>query len=154
MRGIQIVCVGKIKEAYFKDGIDYYVKNIRRFIPMEIVECPDEPTPEKASASMEEEIRRVEGQRILQKIKEEDYVVTLCIDGKHYDTASWIRHTKRQMPYIEGNLVFVIGGSLGLSKDVIKRGNEALSFSNMTFPHQMMRMILCEQVLRIFSETT
>ncbi|MDO4977325.1 MAG: 23S rRNA (pseudouridine(1915)-N(3))-methyltransferase RlmH [Eubacteriales bacterium] len=150
MKGFRIVCVGKIKEAYFNDGIDYYVKDIRKSMPMEVVECPDEPTPDRASEAQEAEIRRIEGSRILQKIHEDDYVVALCIDGKHYDTTKWISRTKRQMAETRGYYTFVIGGSLGLSEEVVRRANEKLSFSSMTFPHQMMRMILCEQIARIF----
>lgn len=153
MRGFRIVCVGRIKEQYFNDGIAFYQKEIRKFLPMDIVECPDEATPDKASPAQEEEIRRIEGQRILQKIQEEDYVIALCIDGKHYETSRWIARMRKQMEQARGLIVFVIGGSLGLSDEVVRRANEKLSFSAMTFPHQMMRMILCEQISRIFKES-
>ena len=151
MRGFRIVCVGKIKEDYFRKGLAYYRKEIGKSFPIEIIECIDEPTPEKASKAQESEIQRVEGQRILQKIKEEDHVIALCIDGKHYNTEKWIAHVRRQMEGISGDMVFVIGGSLGLSEEVRKRADEKLSFSAMTFPHQMMRMILCEQIARVLS---
>ncbi len=117
---------------------------------MEILECQDEPTPDRASIAQETEIRHIEGQRILQKIKDDDYVIALCIDGKHYHTDKWIGRIRRQMNQTQGSITFVIGGSLGLADEVVKRADEKLSFSSMTFPHQMMRMILCEQIARVF----
>lgn len=146
MNGIKILCVGKIKEKYFSEGIRYYLRQIRTRYPAEILECPDEPTPDKASATEEDLIKRTEGKRILQKIQPEDYVVALSIDGMHYDTNSWRERMKKRSCQIRGSLVFVIGGSLGLSREVEQRADEKLSFSSMTFPHQMMRLILCEQL--------
>lgn len=148
MKALKIICVGKIKEKYFNEGIDLYGKEIRRSIPLDILECPDEPTPDKASVPQEEAIRIKEGRKILQKIREDDHVIALCIDGKEYDSPAWAAHLKELMGRVSGSLVFVIGGSLGLSREVISRANEKLSFSSMTFPHQMMRMILCEQITR------
>ncbi|MBR5046751.1 MAG: 23S rRNA (pseudouridine(1915)-N(3))-methyltransferase RlmH [Eubacterium sp.] len=149
MRDLKIVCVGKIKENYFNEGISLYEQAIRRSVPFAILECPDEPTPDKASPALEEEIRTKEGRRILQKIREDDYVIALCIDGKEYDSPAWKNHLKKLMGRVTGSLVFVIGGSLGLSQEVVRRADERLSFSSMTFPHQMMRMILCEQIARV-----
>lgn len=148
MRTLKIVCVGKIKEKYFNEGIDLYGKQIRRLVPLEILECPDEPTPERASAAQENAIRLKEGRRILQKIQGDDHVIALCIDGKEYSSSAWASHMKKVMNSVPGSLVFVIGGSLGLSDEVIQRADEKLSFSSMTFPHQMMRMILCEQIAK------
>ena len=84
MRGIKIVCVGRVKEEFFKEGIGHYVKEIRKKYPMDILECPDEPTPDSCPESVERQIRDTEGERILNKIKDDEYVVALCIDGKHY----------------------------------------------------------------------
>lgn len=151
MKIIKILCVGKIKEKYFRDGIEFYIKQIRKKYPVEIVECADEPTPEGASENMEETIRKVEGKRLLDKIREEDYVIALCIEGKHYDTQAWRKRLERCFLQTEEALVFVIGGSLGLPKEVVKRADETLSFSAMTFPHQMMRLILCEQLAEIIN---
>ena len=148
MKALKIICVGKIKEKYFNEGIDLYGKEIRRSVPLEILECPDEPTPERASAAQEEAIRIKEGRRILQKIQDDDHVIALCIDGKEYSSPVWASHMKKVMSSVAGSLVFVIGGSLGLSDDVVRRADEKLSFSSMTFPHQMMRMILCEQIAK------
>ncbi len=149
MKGIRIVCVGKVKEAYFRDGIDYYVREIRRNVPIEIVECPDEPTPDGASKAVEDQIRHREGEKILAKISCEDYVCALCIEGKQSEDEKWISNTKKTMKQVNGWYTFVIGGSLGLSPQVVRRADEKLSFSAMTFPHQMMRMILCEHLSRL-----
>lgn len=150
MTEIKILCVGRVKEKYFCDGISYYIQMIRQHYSVQVIECTDEPTPDKASEAEEWQIREKEGERLLQKIKEEDYVIALCIDGKQYSSAQWQKHMQQCAGRISGSLVFVIGGSLGLSDQVIHRANEKLSFSAMTFPHQMMRMILCEQVAAAF----
>lgn len=144
MKDIKIVCAGKIKESYFTKGIEEALKSIRRFYPVSLRECQDEPTPEGASFAMEEIIKEKEGQRILSCIDREDYVVALCIEGKHYSTDKWHRHLSQVRDQTAASLVFVIGGSLGLSDEVVRRADEKLSFSSMTFPHQMMRVILLE----------
>lgn len=146
MKGIKILCVGKIKEKYFTEGILYYVRQIRKRYPMEILECSDEPTPDKLSAVEENLIKTIEGKRLLQKIQPEDYVIALSIDGKHYDTITWRERMEKRSRQTQGTLVFLIGGSLGLSREVEQRADEKLSFSAMTFPHQMMRLILCQQL--------
>ena len=146
MTGIKIVCVGKVKEAYFKEGIDYYIKKIRRKYPIEIMECPDEATPDQISDALSCQIRETEGKRILKRIKDEDYVIALCIDGSRYSTSQWKKRILTQISQKKGNIVFVVGGSLGLSDSVIQRADETLSFSALTFPHQMMRLILCQQL--------
>lgn len=151
MRGFRIICVGKVKEEYFRDGIASYLKEIRKAYPIDILECPDEPTPENASSTVEEQIKRVEGERILSKISAEDYVSALCIDGKQYSDDKWLGHVLRDMERIDGYYDFVIGGSLGLSGEVMNRADDKISFSRMTFPHQMMRMILCEQIAKLTS---
>lgn len=151
MTDIKILCVGRIKEKYFCDGIAYFVGKIRKQYPVQVMECADEPTPDKASEAEERQIRAKEGERLLQKINEEDYVVALCIDGKQYSSDLWQKRMRQRVCRVSGSLVFVIGGSLGLSDEVVRRANEKLSFSAMTFPHQMMRMILCEQLAAVFS---
>ena len=116
---------------------------------MDIMECPDEPTPDQCPASVERQIREMEGERILSKIKDDDYVIALCIDGKHYSTSAWKKRMERVFSTVSSDVVSVIGGSLGLADKVVRRANEQLSFSALTFPHQMMRLILCEQIARI-----
>lgn len=152
MQGIKILCVGKVKEKYLRDGIAHYLRQIRRRYPVEIVECDDAPTPDGASKAAERQIREKEGGRLLEKIKEGDYVIALCIDGKHYPSDVWQERIRNRIRLVSGSLVFVIGGSLGLSETVERRADEKLSFSAMTFPHQMMRMILCEQIAGIVTD--
>lgn len=152
MKGIKIICVGKIKEKYFSEGIRYYVQRIRSRYPMDILECPDEPTPDKASETEENLIKSKEGKRILEKIQPDDHVIALAIDGRHYDTEAWQERMRKCSCQVRGYMVFVIGGSLGLSDEVLRRADEKLSFSAMTFPHQMMRMILCQQLARWIEE--
>ena len=149
MTEFRIICVGKVKEAFFRDGIESFLGEIRRYHRAEILECADEPTPDMCPAAEERAILQKEGERILKRIRPEDYVIALCIDGKRYSSEAWIRHMRpvlRQKEKGEGAVTFVIGGSLGLSEAVIRRADEKLSFSGLTFPHQMMRMILCQQI--------
>ena len=141
MQGIKILCVGKVKETYFRDGIAHFITQIRKKCPVEIIECADEPTPDGASEAEEDKIRRTEGERLLQKIS-----------GAHYTSEAWKERMQKRSRQTAGALVFVIGGSLGLSDAVVRRANEKLSFSAMTFPHQMMRMILCEQLAEVFAD--
>ena len=141
MKDIKILCVGKIKEKYFREGIEYYVRQIKKKYPVEVVECADEATPDKASETEELQIK-----------DKEDYVIALCIDGVHNSSLRWRERMQKRARLVSGSMVFVIGGSLGLSDAVVRRANEKLSFSAMTFPHQMMRMILCEQIAGVFAE--
>jgi len=149
MSEIRILCVGKIKEKYFQEGMNAFLKIIRGKYPASVIECPDEPTPARASQVVEKKIKDIEGERILSYISREDYVIALCIDGKQWSSGEFARRLQRRMKTLDktgGSCVFIIGGSLGLSDQVIRRADEKLSFSSMTFPHQMMRMILCEQI--------
>lgn len=148
MKGIKLICVGKVKESYFRDGIAYFEKQIRKHCPFSVVECPDEPTPDNASDAINVQIKQIEGERILSKIADEDHVIALCIDGKHMTSEQFSISLKQTAERTSGYLCFVIGGSLGLSPQVVKRANRKLSFSAMTFPHQMMRMILMEQIAK------
>ena len=147
---ITIVCVGKIKEKFYRDAIAEYEKRLSKYCKLDIIEVADEKTPDKAGAVLEDQIKEKEAQRILSKIKEDTYVCTLEIAGKKFSSegfADWLEQSG-----IRGvsNICFVIGGSLGLHDSVLKRSNQALSFSDMTFPHQLMRVILCEQIYRAF----
>ena len=155
MAKIRIVCVGKIKEAFFQEGIKDCMQAVRRRFPAEIVEYPDEPTPDKAGEELKKRIINKEGERILSGISREDYVTALCIDGTQYSTKTFARRFTNRMKTLERSgrdYVFVIGGSLGLSEAVIERADEKLSFSSLTFPHQMMRLILCEQIAKAASQ--
>ena len=145
---IKIVCVGKIKEKFYRDAVLEYVKRLSRYVKIEITECADEKTPDNASVLLCDQIKFREGERILGRIKDNDYVVALAIDGKMYSSEKLSEHLDKLMLEGKSTIVFVIGGSLGLSEAVLARANEKLSFSALTFPHQLMRVILLEQVYR------
>ena len=145
---ITIVAVGKIKEKFFQDAIGEYAKRLSRYCRLEIVQTADEKTPEGASAALEEQIKDREGERILSAIKEDSFVIALAIDGKAPDSVELAKQIEKWQVGGRDHLVFVIGGSLGLSKRVLDRADYRLSFSKMTLPHQLMRVVLLEQVYR------
>lgn len=147
---ITVVAVGKIKEKYLKDAISEYTKRLSRYCKLEIVEVPDEKTPEDAGPVVEEGIRRREGERILKQIKEGSYVFTLEIDGRTPDSVEFSKKIETLGIQGKSSLIFVIGGSLGLSREISAQADYKLSFSRMTFPHQLMRVILLEQIYRSF----
>lgn len=147
---ITILCVGKVKEKFYRDAIGEYQKRLSRYCKLKIVEVTDEKTPDGASETVENQIKEKEGNRILSKIREEDYVIALVIDGKMQDSVELSKNIQQLGVRGKSSIVFVVGGSLGLSKEVLKRANEKLSFSKMTFPHQLMRVILLEQVYRSY----
>lgn len=148
MSKITVLCVGKIKEKYLKEGIAEYCKRLSRYCRLDIIEVPDEKTPDGASLVLEEQIKNIEGDKLLKHIKEDDYVIALAIDGNMLDSVELSQ--KMESLGVQGvsHMVFVIGGSLGLSDRILKRANYKLSFSKMTFPHQLMRMVLLEQIYR------
>lgn len=147
---IRIICVGKIKEAFYREAIAEYRKRLSKFTALEIVELPDEKTPDRASEAENAQILETEGNRILNAIKPGEYVIILALEGKKMDSLSF--SAKIQKIFLQGyNCIdLVIGGSLGLSDAVKKRGDFLLSFSDFTLPHQLMRVVLCEQLYRSF----
>ena len=145
---ITVLCVGKIKEAYLRDGIGEYAKRLSRYVKLTVTELADEKTPENASEAENLKIINTEGDRILAKLKDSDYVCALVINGKMYSSEEFSDYLSKAQIVSKGNLVFVIGGSLGLSEAVLARADDKISFSRLTFPHQLMRMILLEQVYR------
>lgn len=145
---ITLLSVGKIKEKYLRDAIEEYSKRISRYHKLEIIEVADEKTPDNASQAIEDQIRKVEGERILAKIPAGSFVVTLEILGEMLDSVAFSRKIADLTVKGESHLCFIIGGSLGLSPEVCARSRWKLSFSKMTFPHQLMRVILLEQVYR------
>ena len=147
---ISILCVGKIKEKYLQMGIAEYIKRLGKYGKLDILEVPDEKTPDRASEAEEAIIRKIEGERLLKHIRPDDLVVTLAIDGKMPDSVSLSRQIETWGVQGISHIVFVIGGSLGLSGEVLARGNYSLSFSRLTFPHQLMRLILMEQIYRSY----
>lgn len=140
--------MGKIKEKFMREAIAEYSKRLSRYIKLEIDEAADEKTPDSASEKEEIQIRNREGERLLKQIRPEDYVVVLAIDGKMYDSVAFSRKLDGFGMLGRGSVVFVIGGSLGLGEQVLQRADETISFSKMTFPHQLMRVILLEQIYR------
>lgn len=148
---IKIIGVGKIKEKFFRASIDEYLKRMSPYNDVEIIEVNDEPAAENLSQKEIEKVKEIEGDRVLAKISDEDYLISLEILGKQMTSEEFAKFIQNEM--LEGfgrNLVFVIGGSNGLSKAVSQRANYKLSFSKMTFPHQLMRVILLEQIYRAF----
>ena len=142
-----LICMGKLKEKYWRDAAAEYEKRLSRYTKFETIELPDLPEPANSSPAIEQQIKEKEGTAILAKIRPEDTVIALCIDGKQLDSVQ----LSRKLTQIQDSgkrIVFVIGGSLGLSEAVVARANVKLSFSPMTFPHQLARLMLLEQVYR------
>ncbi len=147
---ITLITVGKIKEKYFQDAICEYVKRLSKYCNLEIIEVQDEKTSENASQREEEIVKEKEGERILKIIKDKQYVVALAIDGEQKTSEGLANFITNLQVQGKSELAFIIGGSLGLSKEVLHRADDKLSFSKMTFPHQLMRVILLEQIYRSF----
>ena len=147
---ITILAVGKIKEKFFRDAIAEYEKRLSRYCKLDIIEVADEKTPDNASEAEEEQIKLKEAERILNKINSDAYVITLEILGKEIDSVSFSNMLQKLGVSGRSQIVFVIGGSLGLHESVSKRADTKVSFSPITFPHQLMRVILCEQIYRGF----
>jgi len=147
---ITIICVGKIKECFYRDALDEYAKRLSKYCKFEIIEVADEKTPDKASPVEEEQIKEKEAGRILAKIKPDSYVCTLEIAGKQLSSTELADWMEKSAIGGRSQICFVIGGSLGLHASVLARSDFALSFSKMTFPHQLMRVILSEQIYRAF----
>lgn len=147
---ISIISVGKLKEKYLKQGIDEYMKRLTAYAKVDIVEVPDEKAPENMSEAEMLEVKRKEGERILSHIGQDTYVITLEIGGKMLSSEELADKIDQLATYGKSKIAFVIGGSLGISDAVQKRSDFGLSFSKMTFPHQLMRLVLLEQVYRGF----
>lgn len=147
---ITLITVGKIKEKYLKDAIAEYSKRLSKYCKLEIVEVADEKTPDQASSMVEASIREKEGERILRHIKEDAYVITLEIGGKMLTSEQLAKEIDTLGIQGKSHIIFIIGGSIGLGENVLKRSNYSLSFSKMTFPHQLMRVILLEQIYRSY----
>lgn len=147
---IKIITVGKLKEKYLKMGIDEYTKRLGAYCKIELIEVSDEKAPEKLSEAEMLQVKEKEGERILAKIPENAYVFALAIEGKQRTSEEFSKEIEQLGIQGKSNLAFVIGGSLGLSQAVMKRSNTPISFGKMTLPHQLMRLVLVEQVYRGF----
>lgn len=145
---ITILAVGKIKEPFFREAVLEYKKRLGRYVKLEIIETADEKTPDGAGEKEEIQIRDKEGDRLLRHIREDAYVIALAIEGTMLDSSAFSGKMEQLAVRGVSHMIFVIGGSLGLSNAVISRADFKLSFSRMTFPHQLMRVILLEQIYR------
>lgn len=145
---INIICVGRLKEKYWTDAVAEYSKRLQRYVNLKTIELADEKAPENLSESQKEQVMNKEGVRILKSIPEGSFIITLEIEGKQLSSEELAGFISDKMTNGISSISFVIGGSLGLGKEVLKRSNFHLSFSKMTFPHQLMRVILLEQIYR------
>ncbi|NIB84446.1 23S rRNA (pseudouridine(1915)-N(3))-methyltransferase RlmH [Streptococcus sp. CCUG 71758] len=148
---IKVITVGKLKEKYLKDGIAEYTKRISRFAKLEMIELADEKTPDKASELENQKILETEGARILSKVGERDFVVVLAIEGKTLSSEEFSKQLEQASIKGYSTLTFIIGGSLGLAPVVKNRANLSVSFGRLTLPHQLMRLVLVEQIYRAFT---
>ncbi len=147
---ITVITVGKIKEKYLKDAITEYSKRLSKYCKLEIVEVADEKTPDNASGVVEDAIRSKEAERILKYVKDDAFVITLEINGKQLSSEELADKIEKIGVQGTSHIIFIIGGSIGLGQEVLQKSNFSLSFSKMTFPHQLMRVILLEQVYRSY----
>ena len=147
---ITVITVGKIKEKYLKDAIDEYSKRLSKYCKLEIVEVADEKTPDNASDVVEDAIRTKEAERILKYVKDDAFVITLEINGTQLSSEELADKIDKLGVQGISHIIFIIGGSIGLGQDILQKSNYALSFSKMTFPHQLMRVILLEQIYRSY----
>ncbi len=149
MLTIDIVCIGKIKEAYLKDAINEYSKRLSKYCKLNIIELPDEKIPDKLNESLSLEIKTKESDAILNHIKKDSYIICLDLTGKEL-TSEEFSKTIENLSLETSHITFVIGGSLGLSSDILKKSRQKICFSKMTFPHQLIRVFLLEQIFRGF----
>lgn len=147
---ITLITVGKIKEKYLKEAIAEYSKRLGKYCKLEIIEVADEKTPENASETVENAIREKEAERILKYVKDDAFLVTLEISGRQLSSEKLAEKIEKLGVQGTSHIIFVIGGSIGLGQSVLEKSDYALSFSKMTFPHQLMRVILLEQIYRSF----
>jgi len=147
---ITVITVGKIKEKYFRDAVKEYEKRLSKYCKLEILEAADESTPDKISAAMEDQIKKKEAERILRFLKKDSYVITLEIQGDRFTSTGLASHLDSLGLSGISHLTFIVGGSLGLHHTVTDLSDLKISFSDMTFPHQLMRVILLEQIYRAY----
>lgn len=147
---IRIITCGRVKEKWMRDGIEEYSKRIKSYDKLEIVEVADEKAPESNSPAENEQVKKAEGDRMLAKIRDDEYVILLDLAGKTASSTEMADHIQRLYTTGKSRIVFVIGGSLGLSPEVIRRADYRWKLSDCTFPHQLCRIILVEQIYRCF----
>lgn len=150
MLHIDVICVGKIKEDYLKSAILEYAKRLSKYCTLQITEIPDEPIPDKLNENIINEIKKIEGKKILKTVKKESFTFVLDLKGKQYSSEEFAKKLEDISLRSISSITFIIGGSLGLSEEVVSSANERICFSKMTFPHQLIRVFLLEQVFRCF----
>lgn len=149
MLTINVVCIGKIKEKFFKDAIDEYSKRLSKYCKLNIIELPDEKIPEKTNPNIENEIKTKECNNIINHIKKDSYVISLDLTGKQLSSEEFSKNIEN-ISMQSSQITFIIGGSLGLTDKVLSMSNQKICFSKMTFPHQLIRVFLLEQIFRAF----
>lgn len=147
---IKIICVGKLKEKYLKEGIEEYLKRLKRFADVEITELADEKIPDNPSGGEMDIVISKEGEKILKHIGKNDYIISLCVEGKQLESERFAETISQITTFNSSTITFIIGGSLGIDRRIKEMSNLKLSFSKMTFPHQLMRLVLLEQIYRAF----
>lgn len=147
---ISILTVGKLKEKYLKQGIEEYLKRLGPYAKVSVIEVPDEPAPDNLSMAEIEQVKAAEGDKLLAKLSPDTYCFALAIEGKQLTSEAFASELDRLATYGQSKMAFIIGGSNGLSEAVLKRADAHLSFSKMTYPHQLMRLLLIEQIYRAF----
>ena len=145
---VTVICVGKLRERFFADAAAEYLKRLRRLMPVTVIEVPDEPEPAQPGDAQNEVVLRREGERILARLSDRDHVIALCVDAKQYESPELAARLDGLFTQGKSHIAFVIGGSLGLHPSVLKRADERMSMSRMTFPHQLARVMLLEQLFR------
>ena len=149
MLTINIVCIGKIKEKFFKDAIDEYSKRLSKYCKLNIVELPDEKIPEKINTNIENDIKSKECTNMINHIKKDSYIICLDLNGKEFSSEQFSKKIE-DISMESSQITFVIGGSLGLNQEILSLANQKICFSKLTFPHQLIRVFLLEQIFRAF----
>lgn len=147
---ITIIAAGKVKEKFYRDALAEYAKRLVKYCRFEIIEVEDERTPDKAGEALEDQIKEKEAMRILKHVREDAHVITLEIQGRRMDSPAFAEKLEKLATYGKSHIQFIIGGSLGLHERVSRRADDRISFSDMTFPHQLVRVLLAEQIYRGF----
>ncbi len=149
MLHINILCIGKIKEQYLREAINEYSKRLSKYCTLNIIELPDKKIPDKSNSSIENQIKNIESQNIISHIPKDSYLVCLDLKGKQYSSEEFANKIS-EIQFINSSITFIIGGSLGFNDEIRKICNESICFSKMTFPHQLIRVFLLEQIYRTF----
>lgn len=147
---IQVIAVGKLKETYWRQALAEYDKRLRPYAKVEFVEVPDEKAPDQLSPAEEQQIKGKEGEKVLARVRPDAHVIALALEGAVWTSEQFADRLQSRMTYSGGSVAFIIGGSLGLSNDVLQRADQQISFGRMTMPHQLVRIVLAEQLYRAF----